>query len=779
MTTTPTQHNPLSLIGKLEARYYALRLTGLVPLRPEHIPRSGHSTLATFSLQSERAHPHSNYDASLRLPHHPRNALLLHALNAAFDACHSSKTGLAHPHLPPRQHDAPAHERTGRPVLAPTMPYPMPADSLEFFPLSSLRLAYNQPHEQRINLTDWFVAECLAGAHTYTQLMDTTTRTALNSKARYHTYEQTLTNDFYYGGKGHIALMSYVLFPPTAERPASTLYTPETADLTLHDIIDSPDNLPTPLPPRREWFNLHATPRTPTHADVGVIGAMRPEDPVNSTPAYPYTHYAAWVDYTLSNPATPGRANERRFSAPYFSPADYTGWSYKYLHQVAHLDEKLISLTPADVMPGGFDMAHDTTTTTPAALMQEARDYAITLSNQRASRLAHLAEQYPATVVYSDLRCFTTAGRHDLTRMSTSFALLTRVNLPTHDNTAQPHECVADEQQYVRLHQLMSTHVRDDRLVDVADARTRDTIDVQNNPDLADLNRKEQLERIVALTQGNGGLVRTNPTTGIRRGRPKGARAVMTHERFIKAVKELALQADNALRPQPTHTRLHPEDIHNPTDSWTRLTPLMPPAPSEDLAQARYGRGLPIRAVNNQHIDSLLWRSLLNRWLNHPTMRETEALRPPVVQITALAPDIMDRMKGQTNVEAVEYTAGTHLALATVYIPIPASVMHRWLLEGPTNSEVSRVLPKTVPVTSGTFGRYLDPQINPITQHHERTPFFPEAMLVKGRESVPANTVPNIKCLPNPNRSTSWLMTPASIPWEVNLSPMVPTPRTE
>lgn len=226
--------------------------------------------------------------------------------------------------------------------------------------------------------------------------------------------------------------------------------------------------------------------------------------------------------------------------------------------------------------------------------------------------------------------------------------------------------------------------------------------------------------------------------------------------------------ADNALREPNKHMSLYPIDPSNPTDNWTRLTPLMPPAPGSDLDQARFGRGLPVRAVSNQRIDSMLWHSLLNKWLNDPKMRAYESRRPPILQVMQLREPIVPLDPEEAS---IDYSSKTTLAYATIYIPIPARVMNEWLRQGPTPNEYGAVLPKTRALT-GEYRRYLDSRIDPTTNKHERLGNYPEVMARPSDSSAPADLMPQGKCLPQPGPHTSWLLTHEQIEAAVDIQPI-------
>lgn len=821
MSTSPDlTPNPLSYLGKIEARYFTIQLHGVVPVsqataahlnthtplgdmsptpdtHPTKLSSPRVTLAATFALTSTPLQQRATLHNAQHLPYLPRNALLLSNIKTlnSWPASGAYESPLTSPDITQYPTDI---------TTSPLLPYPVAAHQLEFFPLSNLRLPHVLPDNQPINLTHWFVAECLASSVTYTSLLsthDTAQALPLPSEVKLHTYDNL--NDaarrFWFGGDAHQCLIEGTLFP------AST-FTPDTAHLTIADIIDTPPGS-APMPPTSTWFKLTATPRPPREQDIGAIGQTTTvlEFGVFKR-TYPAHTHARWMDYALTTHADPSQPNPTTsgsrlldgfmtrsasrlspgpgvpatkyrpaaatyaFDAPYFSPTSaMAALHYANMEAAKDYDTAVQNDDEKATLDSGHALAHSLPHITKAALYKEALAYARTLDAQRQYVLSSSALLKPASVVYSDKLCFGRSGMFN--SKAPNETLLTRVASLGKGASTHPIECVMNEEQYVRAHEMASRVSRDGSFKGATLAQM-DSTDIEKLPDVVyvsshapmhappDSNKthapKEKRKKKAALaTTAVRPTPSTDPAAPKRRGRPAGARNRMSLARMQEMFLDLGVLADNVLRiGAQSHFSGWAKrimDIHNPTHNWTRLTPLMPPASHTSVAQTKYGRGLPIRAINNQHIDSLLWRSLLNRWLNDPRYEKIKGNRPPVLQITKL----VDPLTGDAPYAG--YHNQTQFAYATVMIPIPATVMHQWLTTGPTPFEVEAVRPlvsehapsSNDEPTEQRKGYYHDPRItlierelkDGVTFDHERhdpLPMYPEVMHTFGVTTYPS-----------------------------------------
>lgn len=820
--------NPLFYLGSLDARYYTVQLHGVVPVSPSTADRlslrapledvspsdpsaparlsAPYCTLsATASLTPVQRHPRSRTDTSTHLPYLPRNALLLSNINTLHNWPAAARhTASPTPDTSSASGPTPISQYAANTTTSPLLQYPVLADQVEFFPLSSLRIPHTAPTDTPLNLTQWFMAECLASSVTYTSLLTTppppsapTAPWQLNQAAldagisadtKLHTYAalNKHARRFWFGGDCHTALIESTLRPP-----ASDTYSAHTQHLTPADVVTAAQDGTSSLPPTETWFKLTASIAPPTPRDVGALGETRTHLVMEIYPTvFPAHYYARWVSYTLASPTI----RTTSFDAPYFSPTScLDAIHYSRMTQAKERDTVIENTDEQAQLDTGHALAHSLPHITRTALFREAHAYALTLSQQRQHLLTAQAKASPATVVYSDKLCFTRSGAYNSRGNDTP--LLTRVARIDTFSDSTPSECVVTEEQYISLHQLASRHVRDQTRFGPTLAEMDSTPDEQL-PTMKFLSthssRKNPPRRRRTKQQIQAGAagLDTNDHTSLApprgRGRPQGARNRLTQPRFIEGFKAVGVLADSVLRVAAeayfSGFKKKIMDIHNPTSDWTRLTPLMPPASHTSVAQARYGRGLPIRAVNNQHIDSLLWRSLLNRWLNDPRYERIKMNRPPILQITKL----MDPLDASSS-DPIPYHHDTQFAYATLFVPVPASVMHQWLTSGPTQEEIAAIQPLTTEHdtpdtdTPKRKGYYDDPRITTeeketisgakydITRH-ERLPDYPEIFSSYSVSTKPANEVVTAILL-QPGPDVSPMIPPDKIPEAINLTP--------
>lgn len=793
--------HPLAEVGSLAANY-VLRLQGLVPLHPQSgVPAPDQTIATTFRLSAEpRPYGVNTPGHEKHLPYRPRNSLVLESLRLAGPDTHSIT-----PTTPPES-IWPAHldANSPAPTFAPFQHHPdsvltagpsaglvvnpvtspMRQDSIEFFPMSSLHLPHDLPAGVPVDLAPVFLADCLAGAHTYAELMrDARQVVGMHPDIALPTYSPRTPKEFTPGSAGFSLLREGLLLPPDA----TTGVTP----MSLDDIIDRSTRAGRSLPAQSAWFKLWATPRahahTPTAHDPDV-GKLLDLD----AHGVPRHTFAAWFDYTLLTPTPDAAPTATTFSLPYFATSNCFGSIYSTkdnLRQVQHAYNGAKGIFSDDPMrvrklPSGHSIAHSLVNTTPYTLLNDAYHYAKSVAGTRQRALNAAAAEGVARVVYSDLHCFTMAGAFSLNRPAPRQALLTRVNVPYQDNLrAAQVECVATQEQFTHLHLLASQYKKDTVLGDVLNAAQRATIDPTLDGDLLRLAEQRRIrssaatprererafrEELAALVAAKTAGTETRPVATRGRGRPKGSKWLLTLERLKKQLDRLGLMADNVLRHHAllgySMQKFALKSHIDPTDNWTRLTPLMPPLPSSPLDAKVHGRGLPVRAVNDQHIDSLLWRSLLNKFANHPKFAEAQDRRPPLMQIMALPVP-----EGEP---APEWHVGTKFAVATVYIPIPAEVINEWIVTGPQPWEVKRALPEGKPNPKGLYGYYVDPLDPPVGCPYpvdRGLPIKPEVMVASGVLSVDPDLL-GLSCLAQPTPNNSWNLTDDQIRAGTNIS---------